>query len=63
MKIVMLHHHGICPFCGELSCIYADYYRDDDGVKMQNGWECGSCGANFPDFMSIEMKCPKEAEE
>lgn len=59
MKIMILHHHGICPACGKLACVYTDYYRDDDGIRMPNGWECGDCGANFQDFTPIDIKCPK----
>lgn len=59
MKFIILHLHGYCPLCGKLTCIYADYYRDEDSVKMQNGWECGNCKENFGDFTPIEIKCPQ----
>jgi len=43
MKIVILHWVGTCPHCNKFSPIYVYYYRDDDGVKLPNGFKCGNC--------------------
>ncbi len=64
MKIIVLHLHGICPHCNKLSCIYADFYRDDDGVKLQVGFECDSCHSQisneeFDTIELVEVECPK----
>ena len=65
MKIVVLHWHGICPHCNQPSCIYANFYRDENGVKWPNGFECGSCNAHISDeefgkIEKIDCPCPKE---
>lgn len=69
LKIMVLHWHGVCPRCGKLSCIYADY-RWDERAKMKRpvGFECGSCkgqisDAEFDAMEKVEMECPKEASE
>lgn len=64
MKIVVLHWHGICPLCGELSCIYVNFDRDEDGYKYQNGYECDSChqlihDEEFENMEFQDIKCPK----
>lgn len=58
MEIVILHYHGYCPLCGKLSCIYVDFYKDEDGMKFPRGYECGSCGGYFSDFTSLDIECP-----
>ena len=50
MKIVILSiGKGSCPNCGEITDFFCDYYRDEDGVKLPYGVECGTCGAHFSD--------------
>jgi len=68
MKIIVLHWHGTCPHCRQLSCIYADFYRTENGTKLPSGFECGSCQAHITDeefekMQRIEMPCPKESKK
>ena len=50
MKIIILSiGKGSCPNCGEITDFFQDYYRDDDGIKLPQGVECETCGANFSD--------------
>ena len=67
MKIIVLHWHGICPHCNEQSCIYADFYRTEDGIKLPNGFECGSCNTfitdeEFDKMMKLNIPCPNMIE-
>jgi len=70
MKIVILHWHGFCPSCNELSCIYADkhsYVRDDgsyDIVEWFEGYQCDNCKSHITEeemdhIRLVEMGCPK----
>ena len=65
MKILVLHWHGICPHCDKESCIYTDFYRDEDGVKLPHGFRCDSCDSwisneEFDAMKKINCPCPKE---
>jgi len=65
MKIIVLHWHGICPHCNRQSCIYADFYRDEEGTKLPYGFECGSCGEHISDneferMEKFDMQCHKQ---
>jgi len=65
IKIIVLHWHGVCPHCRKPSCIYANFDRDEDGVKMPNGFECGTCGAwiseeDFDQIEKLDVPCPEE---
>ena len=65
MKIIVLHWHGICPHCGNLSCIYASFRREH-GVKLHEGYECESCNMwisddEFDQMEELEVPCLKES--
>ena len=71
MKIVVLHWHGVCPYCKKQSCIYAEFRRPFDpeslkyGSKMPHGFRCDSCDEwisdeEFDKMEKIECPCPKE---
>ena len=60
IKIVILHWFGTCPHCNKKTRIYADFQRDEDGIKWQNGFECDLCHAwisdeDFDKISDIEM--------
>jgi hypothetical protein len=64
MKIVVLHHHGICPHCNVDSCIYVDFDTDEDGTKMCVGYICDSCQTQitkteFRGIEKIDRECHK----
>lgn len=69
LKIMVLHWHGVCPRCGKLCCIYADFRYDERlEMKWPVGFECGTCGgqisdAEFDVMEKREMECPKEVLE
>jgi len=69
MKIVVLHWHGVCPHCGKPSCIYADFYTDEDGTKLPTDtFRCDSCnceisGEEFDKITKIDVPCPREILE
>lgn len=65
MNIIVLHWHGVCPHCNKKSCIYIDFYRDENGTKLPYGFECDFCGAHITDeeFKKIKLvdyPCPKD---
>lgn len=50
MKIVIISvGKALCPKCNKVTDWFVDYYRDDDGVKLPMGVECGECGHNLSD--------------
>jgi len=66
MKIVILSvGQGSCPICNEITDFYQDYYRDDDGIKLPYGFECGNCGSWFTDkeFENIRVVTKPRGEE
>ena len=50
MKIIILPiGYGKCPKCKVDTDFFADFYRDDDGVKWPMGVNCGNCDEWFSD--------------
>ena len=43
MKITILHWMGTCPHCNTHSRLFANFNRDEDRVKLQQGFECDNC--------------------
>jgi len=59
MKIVILSiGRALCPNCNKVTDWFVDYYRDDDGVKLPVGVECGMCHHQLTDeeFEEIVQK-------
>ena len=50
VKIVILSiGKALCPNCHKVTDWYVDFYRDDDGIKLPIGVECGECSHPLTD--------------
>jgi len=59
VKIVIIScGQALCPNCHKTTDWYVDYWRDDDGIKLPIGVECGECDHQLSDdeFELIRIK-------
>ena len=63
MKIVIISiGKALCPNCKKVTDWFIDYYRDDDGIKLPIGVECGECHHPLTDE-EFEQVVQKKGEQ